>query len=43
MYIYDIAAMCNFAAGLAYCTQDASGVKIESYESYKIIIAGGSK
>jgi hypothetical protein len=43
MYIYNVAAMCNFADGIVCCTLCTSGVKIEFYESYKIIIACGSK
>ena len=43
MHIYNVAAMCNFADGIVCCTLCASGVIIEFYESYKIIIARGSK
>ena len=43
MCIYNVAAMCNFADGIVCYTVCSSGVKTGFYESYKIIIACGSK
>ena len=38
MYIYNVAAICNFTDGLVCCTLCASGVKLNSVKVRKILL-----